>query len=91
MRRSLVKLARSMWSGTLPAEGGVGGFAGMKNAGTHATLEMIEMYRIMFGMSDGFLAQKGEINWPSAAPKGFDKDASAVAVVRPAGLNHMLL
>ena len=44
----------------------------------------------MFGISLGVSAQKGEISWPSAAPKGLERDATAVAVVRPAGLNQRL-
>ena len=51
-----------MWSDAAPPDGGEGGFPGMNNDGIVATEEMIEMYRIMFGMSDGLLAQKGEMS-----------------------------
>lgn len=74
----------------MEAEGGVGGFAGMKNDGIQATLAMIAVYRTQLGTSDGDVAQNGEINWPKAAPKGFASDATAVADVRPAGLNQTL-
>ena len=45
-----------------PAEGGVGGFAGMKKAGMLATEEMMATYKIMLGMSLALFAQKGEMS-----------------------------
>ena len=79
------------WRVCEPAEGGFGGLAGMKKDGRQAIEDMILMYKTMFGISEGLVAQKGEMSWPRAAPNGFESDASAVAVVRPGVENQMLL
>ena len=49
------------------------------------------MYKTMFGISEGLVTQNGDMSWPRAAPNGLDKDASAVAVVRPDVENQRLL
>lgn len=55
------------------------------------SLTMTEIYNTMFGISDGFVAHAESINCPSAAPKGFARLASAVALVRPRSENHRSL
>lgn len=52
---------------------------------------MIEMYRTILGISDGFDAHSGLISWPSAAPSGFARLATAVALVRPLSENQSSL
>lgn len=47
------------------------------------SLTMIEMYRTIFGISEGLVAHSESINWPRAAPRGFARLATAVALVRP--------
>ena len=42
----------------------------------------------MLGTSLGFEQRKGLINWPKAPPKGFAREAIAVADTRPRGLNQ---
>lgn len=42
----------------------------------------------MFGIEDGWGARKGLISWPSAPPKGFESEATAVAETRPLGENQ---
>ena len=74
-----------------PAEGGVGGLAGMKKDGRQAIEDMMLMYKTMSGISEGLVAQNGAMSWPRAAPNGLDRDASAVAVVRPDVENQRLL
>lgn len=67
---------------------GVGGLAGMKNEGTEATVEMMATISVILGISEGLVARKGSMSWPSAPPKGFARDATAVAEMRPAGVNQ---
>ena len=83
-----VVLSWRVWE---PADGGVGGLAGMRNDGRQAMEDMMLMYRTMSGISEGLVAQNGDMSWPKAAPKGLESDASAVAVVRPDVENQMLL
>ena len=52
---------------------------------------MIEMYRTMFGISDGLVAHSESTNCPNAAPRGLAKLARAVALVRPLSENHRSL
>lgn len=52
---------------------------------------MMDMYRTIFGMSDGFVAHIESTNWPIAAPSGLAKLASAVALVRPLSENQRSL
>lgn len=52
---------------------------------------MIEMYRTIFGISEGFDAHSESINWPRAAPSGFARLATAVALVRPLSENQSSL
>lgn len=54
-------------------------------------LTMMEMYRTMFGMSDGLVAHIESTNCPIAAPSGLAKLASAVALVRPLSENQRSL
>lgn len=68
--------------------GGVGGRAGMKNEGIVAAVAMMLTQRIEDGTSEGLDTQKGVISWPNAAPKGLAREATAVAAVRPLGLNQ---
>lgn len=60
----------------------------MKNDGIEATVDMMATYSVMFGISDAFVARKGFMSCPSAPPKGFAREATAVADTRPAGVNH---
>lgn len=52
---------------------------------------MIEMYRTMSGISDGFVTHSESTNCPIAAPRGLAKLARAVALVRPLSENHRSL
>jgi hypothetical protein len=52
---------------------------------------MTEMYKTILGISDGFVAHSESTNCPIAAPSGFAKLASAVALVRPLSENHRSL
>ena len=52
---------------------------------------MIVMYRTIFGISEGFDAHSESINWPRAAPSGFARLATAVALVRPLSENQSSL
>lgn len=54
-------------------------------------LTMMEMYRTILGISEGFVAHSESTNWPIAAPKGLAKLARAVALVRPLSENHRSL
>lgn len=54
-------------------------------------LTMMEMYRTMSGISEGFVAHSESISWPSAAPSGFARLATAVALVRPRSENQSSL
>ena len=67
---------------------GVGGLAGIKNAGMAATEEIMATYSVMGATSDGTVARKGLINWPRAPPNGFARLASAVADTRPRVVNQ---
>lgn len=40
-------------------------------------------------MSDALVARNGLMSWPSAPPKGFAREAIAVAETRPEGVNQM--
>lgn len=60
-------------------------FSGMRQ------LTMTEMYRTIFGMSEGFDAHSESINCPNAAPNGFAKLATAVALVLPLSENQRSL
>lgn len=89
------------------ALGGVGGEAGRKNDGMAATLDcvcqlgrqvwgltghtMMDMYRTMFGISEGLVAHSESTSWPIAAPSGFARLATAVALVRPRSENQRSL
>ena len=42
----------------------------------------------MEGMEEGLVARKGLMSWPRAPPKGFARDATAVAETRPEGVNQ---
>lgn len=42
----------------------------------------------MYGISPGLEASNGHINCPRAPPKGFAREASAVAETRPLGENQ---
>ncbi len=42
----------------------------------------------MLGISEALVARKGLMSWPSAPPKGFAREAMAVAETRPAGENQ---
>ena len=42
----------------------------------------------MYGISAGFEARNGQISCPRAPPKGFAREASAVAETRPLGENQ---
>lgn len=55
----------------------------MKKDGTLATVPMIATYKVMLGVSLAFVASEGQISWPNAPPKGFDRDAIAVAEILP--------
>jgi hypothetical protein len=46
------------------AEGGVGGFAGMKSEGMVATVEMMDTYRTISGMEP----RNGLMSWASCVP-----------------------
>lgn len=52
---------------------------------------MIEMYRTIFGIPEGFDAHSESISWPRAAPSGFARLATAVALVRPLSENQSSL
>jgi len=52
---------------------------------------MIEMYRTIFGISEGLVAHSESTNCPIAAPRGLAKLARAVALVRPLSENHRSL
>lgn len=54
-------------------------------------LTITEMYKTILGISDGFVAHSESTNCPIAAPNGFAKLASAVALVRPLSENHRSL
>ena len=43
----------------------------------------------MFGISDALLARTGLMSCPNAPPKGFAREAIAVAETRPEGVNQM--
>lgn len=58
---------------------------------TEKRLTMIEIYKTMRGMSEGFVAHSASTNCPSAAPSGLAKLATAVALVRPRSENHRSL
>ena len=83
-----VVLSWRVWE---PADGGVGGLAGIKNDGRQAMEDIMLMYKTIFGISEGLVAQNGDMSCPRAAPNGLDRDASAVAVVRPDVENQRLL
>ena len=67
---------------------GVGGFAGMKNAGTAQMELMIDTYKTMRETSEELLTQNGTTSCPSAAPKGLARDVKAVAATRPRLVNQ---
>lgn len=52
---------------------------------------MIEMYRTILGISEGFDAHSESTSWPRAAPSGFARLATAVALVRPLSENQSSL
>jgi hypothetical protein len=87
------------------AVGGVGGAAGIKSDGMHATVDMTDMMRTMFGMeprkglmscaSCSSLASSSSNRCmkgrPTAPPNGFAKLANAVAPTLPPSVNHISL
>ena len=81
---------RSSFSVAAIAEGGVGGAFGMNGAGRQTTVDKTAVKRTMLGISDILGAQIGPISSPSAPPKGFASDASAVADTRPLSENQRL-
>lgn len=85
MRRVWVKERFAAFGEVEEDEGGVGGLAGRKRVGIVAAVEMMATYSVMFGISDAFVQRNGFINCPSAPPKGFAREATAVAVTRPLG------
>jgi hypothetical protein len=60
----------------------------MKRAKAAQAAEMMATKPTSLDIWLGWDTQKGEISWPSAAPRGFDKLMKAVAAVRPAGVNQ---
>lgn len=54
-------------------------------------LTMTEIHKTMSGTSLGLVAQNELINWPRAAPSGFAKVATAVALVLPRSENQRSL
>ena len=69
-------------------ETGVGGARGMKNEGMVATEDIMAMYNVISGISEGAVARNGLISCPKAPPNGLAKLANAVAETRPRGVNH---
>lgn len=60
-------------------------------SGEESRRTMMEMYRTMFGISDGFVVHSESTNCPMAAPSGLAKLARAVALVRPLSENQRSL
>lgn len=69
------------------AVGGVGGAAGMKREGIHATVAMM----LTISTVDRTDPSNGLISCANAPPSGFARLANAVAPTRPPSVNHMSL
>lgn len=64
------------WTGELVSRGWWG-------RGCAGALTMMVMYSTILGISEGLVAHSPSISWPRAAPSGFARLATAVALVRP--------
>jgi hypothetical protein len=73
------------------SEGGKDQWVGWDFFGGWVSRTMIEMYRTIFGISEGFDAHSESTSWPRAAPSGFARLATAVALVRPLSENQSSL
>lgn len=47
--------------------------------------------KVIEGICEAFVAQNGLMSWPRAPPKGFAKDAIAVADILPLSVNQRSL
>ena len=56
-----------------------------------AGLTMIDIYKTMFGISEGLVAKAGSTRPAKTPPNGFAREATAVALTRPRSLNHTSL